>query len=58
MLPVPLGLEVPIIAEGISSLSGLERSLGMDLVIIVLWTGLFGASCYVGLDKGIKRLAD
>ncbi|WP_079529454.1 BCCT family transporter [Halobacillus hunanensis] len=53
-----LGLEVPMISQGVSELLGIPRSVTLDAVIIVIWTGLFGLSAFLGLKKGIKLLAD
>lgn len=53
-----LGLEVPMVSEGFSELTGVARSLGLDVAITVVWVGIFVVTAYVGLEKGIKRLAD
>lgn len=53
-----LGLGTPMIAEGVSVLTGIPKGLGLNASIILLWTVLFGASAYLGLQKGIKRLSD
>ncbi|PTX64971.1 BCCT family betaine/carnitine transporter [Melghirimyces profundicolus] len=53
-----LGLGTPMIAEGISTLTGISPGLGLNTGIILAWTALFGASAYLGLKKGIKRLSD
>lgn len=53
-----LGLGTPIISESISSLSGIERTYLLDVVVVVVWTAIFATSVYLGLEKGIKRLSD
>ncbi|MGF1473364.1 MAG: BCCT family transporter [Rubrobacteraceae bacterium] len=53
-----LGLGVPMISEGVSEIFGIERTLQLDAGIIVLWTAIFGTSVFVGLQRGLKRLAD
>ncbi|MCP3959924.1 MAG: BCCT family transporter [bacterium] len=53
-----LGLGTPILSESISSLFGIERSFGLDAVVVVIWTAIFGTSVYLGLDRGIKWLSD
>ncbi|WP_219412433.1 BCCT family transporter [Pseudonocardia nigra] len=53
-----LGLEVPIISAGLTHLTSLPAGLGMDVLITVAWTALFGASVYLGLHKGLKVLAN
>lgn len=53
-----LGLGVPMISEGVSELSGIPRTTLLDAGIIVTWTVIFGTSVFLGLQKGLKRLAD
>ena len=53
-----LGLGVPMISEGVSELAGIPRTTLLDAGIIVVWTAIFGTSVFLGLQKGLKRLAD
>ena len=53
-----LGLGTPILSESISTLTGIERSFALDAFVIVVWTAIFGTTVYLGMEKGIKRLAD
>jgi BCCT family betaine/carnitine transporter len=53
-----LGLGTPILSESISTLTGIERTFAMDAFVIVVWTAIFGTTVYLGMEKGIKRLAD
>ena len=53
-----LGLGTPILSESISALVGIERSFALDAFVIVVWTAIFGTTVYLGMEKGIKRLAD
>jgi BCCT family betaine/carnitine transporter len=53
-----LGLGTPILSESISILTGIERSFALDAFVIVVWTAIFGTTVYLGMEKGIKRLAD
>ena len=53
-----LGLGTPILSESISSLLGIERTFALDAFVIVVWTAIFGTTVYLGMEKGIKRLAD
>ncbi|MFC7061871.1 BCCT family transporter [Halobacillus seohaensis] len=53
-----LGLGTPMIAEGISSLTGMEVTLGMQAAIMLLCTTIFAFSAYSGLRRGIKVLSD
>ncbi|WP_344136900.1 BCCT family transporter [Saccharopolyspora halophila] len=52
-----LGLEVPLVSEGIAAMTPLEKGTPLDIGIVVIWTVLFGASVFLGLQKGLKRLA-
>ncbi|WP_107726371.1 BCCT family transporter [Desmospora activa] len=53
-----LGLGTPMVAEGVSNLTGIPQGLGLNTGIILLWTLLFGLSSFLGLKRGIRRLAD
>ncbi|WP_214884547.1 MULTISPECIES: BCCT family transporter [unclassified Exiguobacterium] len=53
-----LALGTPMIAEGISELTGIPVSLGMKAVIMLVCTVIFAVSSYAGLNKGIKLLSD
>jgi BCCT family betaine/carnitine transporter len=53
-----LGLGTPILSESISSLLGIERTFALDAFVIVVWTAIFGTTVYLGMEKGIKRLAE
>jgi BCCT family betaine/carnitine transporter len=53
-----LGLGTPILSEAISALFHVERTFALDVLVIVIWTAIFGTTVYLGIEKGIKRLAD
>jgi BCCT family betaine/carnitine transporter len=53
-----LGLGTPILSESISSLFDIERTFALDAFVIAVWTAIFGTTVYLGMEKGIKRLAD
>ena len=53
-----LGLGVPLVSAYASELFGVPDVLTTKLIVLVIWTLLFGASAYRGLNKGIKVLAD
>ena len=53
-----LGLGVPLVSAFSSELFGVPDVLTTKLIVLVVWTLLFGASAYRGLKKGIKILAD
>jgi BCCT family betaine/carnitine transporter len=53
-----LGLGTPILSESISTLTGIARTFALDAFVIVVWTAIFGTTVYLGMEKGIKRLAE
>jgi len=53
-----LGLGTPILSESISTLTGVARTFALDAFVIVIWTAIFGTTVYLGMERGIKRLAD
>lgn len=57
-LGTSLGLGVPMIAAVIGDIFGIEPSLGLSIMIILIWTVIFSASAYLGLYKGIRKLSD
>ena len=53
-----LGLSTPMISAFVSRYFGVPQSMGLNVIIVVIWVILFSASVYRGLDKGIKVLSD
>jgi BCCT family betaine/carnitine transporter len=53
-----LGLAVPLVSALFSEMFGVQDSFGLNLVILAIWTAIFGTSVYRGLSKGIKVLSD
>lgn len=53
-----LGLGTPLVGELITAVFGFEHNIGLDAIIIILWTVMFATSVYFGLQKGIKVLSD
>ena len=53
-----MGLGTPMLSAGISELFGVERSFMLDVIVVLIWGAIFGASVYSGLEKGIKVLSD
>jgi len=53
-----IGLGTPMISAGLSRLFGFTESFTLNLAVVVVVTCLFGSTVYIGLEKGIKRLAD
>jgi BCCT family betaine/carnitine transporter len=46
-----LGLAAPLINEGLSVLLGIEASTGMQIIVLLVCTAIFGYSAYAGLDR-------
>jgi BCCT family betaine/carnitine transporter len=53
-----LGFGVPLVTSLAVKLLGVPNNLITKIVIILIWTAIFGTSAYLGLKKGIKILAD
>ena len=53
-----LGLGIPMISAGASSLLNVPDSLSLKLALIFLCAIIFSVSVYMGLGKGIKRLSN
>nr|WP_278250831.1 MULTISPECIES: BCCT family transporter [unclassified Actinopolyspora] len=53
-----LGLEVPVVSDGLARITPLQQGSVLDVMVITVWTLLFGASVFFGLQKGLRRLAD
>ena len=53
-----IGFGVPLVASLAGKLLGVPDNLLTKIVVILIWTAIFGTSAYLGLRKGIKVLAD
>ena len=53
-----MGLGTPMLSAGIAELFGVERDFTLDVIVVIIWGCIFGASVYSGLEKGIKVLSD
>ena len=53
-----LGLAAPLINEGISYLFGIPATTGSQILVLMVCTGIFAYSSYMGMDKGIKILSN
>ncbi|WP_250458413.1 BCCT family transporter [Microbulbifer litoralis] len=53
-----LGLAAPLITEGLSNLTGLPKTIGTQIGVLLACTALFAYSAYAGLSKGIKVLSN
>ena len=53
-----MGLGTPMLSAGLAELFNAERNFMLDVIVVIIWAVIFGASVYSGLEKGIKRLSD
>ncbi|MEE4383683.1 MAG: BCCT family transporter [Pseudomonadales bacterium] len=53
-----LGLAAPLVNEGLSVLTGIPKTVGTQIAVLLVCTALFAYSAYAGLDKGIKVLSN
>jgi BCCT family betaine/carnitine transporter len=53
-----LGLATPVIAASLASIFGITHDFALEVAVVVLCVAIFGTSAFLGLSKGIKRLAD
>ncbi|GAB3282271.1 BCCT family transporter [Parahaliea aestuarii] len=53
-----LGLAAPLINEGLTTLFGIQQTVGSQIVVLMVCTSIFAYSAYAGLDKGIKILSN
>lgn len=57
-LGVSLGLGVPLISAGVSEIFKIETSFEMNVIIVLVTAVVLSISAFVGIDRGLKRLAD
>lgn len=57
-LGTSLGLGVPMVSAVIGEVFNVGESVQLTAIIMILITIIYSASAYLGLQKGIKRLAD
>lgn len=57
-LGTSLGLGVPMMSAVIGDIFSIPESLGLNVVIIIIITVIYSASAFLGLQKGIAKLAD
>ena len=53
-----LGVIAPTIAASTAELLSIESSFTLEMIVMFVCIGLFGASVYLGIDRGIRRLSD
>lgn len=53
-----LGVIAPTIAASLAELLNVDTSFALELGVMTVCIGLFGASVYLGINRGIRRLSD
>lgn len=53
-----LGVIAPTIAASTAELLNVDTSFALELGVMTVCIGLFGASVYLGINRGIRRLSD
>ena len=53
-----LGLGLPLVSAFVARCFALEDTFALQLGVLALWTALFATSVYLGLERGIRMLAD
>lgn len=57
-LGTSLGLGVPMVSAGIGYLLGIEQSVMLSIIIMVIWAIIYITSASLGLYKGIRKLSN
>lgn len=52
------GLGTPMLSEGVSRLTGIEKTFGLDIGILLIMTVMFSISVWRGLEEGIAKLSN
>lgn len=53
-----LGLGTPMLSASIARLLGIPESFSLTVLILIIWTGIFCTSTFLGLDRGLKKLSN
>jgi BCCT family betaine/carnitine transporter len=53
-----LGVGIPMVTAAICSLFGIQETMGLNVVIMLITTALFGLTGFLGLKKGIAKLSN
>ncbi|SDJ28496.1 BCCT family transporter [Natribacillus halophilus] len=57
-LGTSLGIGVPMVSNVVSEIIGVEPTMLMNVLVLLVFTAIFSLSAYIGLYKGIRRLSD
>lgn len=57
-LSITLGVSVPLVTDVLCAVIGIQSESWMNIVIILLISAIYSFSSYIGLKKGMSKLAD
>lgn len=57
-LSITLGVSVPLVTQVVCSVIGIEPTFTMNILLIVLISIIYSFSSYIGIQKGMSKLAD
>ena len=57
-LGTSLGLGAPMVSAVVGKVLGVERTLVLDMAVVLVWVVIFSTSVSLGLSSGIKKLSD
>lgn len=57
-LSITLGVSVPLVTQVVCSVIGIEPTFTMNIVLIVFISIIYSFSSYIGIQKGMSKLAD
>ncbi|NIK30212.1 BCCT family betaine/carnitine transporter [Thalassobacillus devorans] len=53
-----LGISIPLMAEGVKRLTGIQHTYFLDIFLLLICTIVFAVSVFAGMEKGVKRLSN
>lgn len=54
---ISLGMSTPLVGTLVERVLGIEHTIVVDAILIILWTILFTITVYTGLQKGMRYIA-
>lgn len=57
-LSITLGVSVPLVTQVVCSVIGIEPTFTMNIVLIVFISIIYSFSSYIGIQKGMSKIAD
>ncbi|MGF7184118.1 BCCT family betaine/carnitine transporter [Desulfitispora alkaliphila] len=57
-LSITLGVSVPLVAEVLATVIGIKPTFTLNLAIILVLSAIYSLSSYIGIQRGMRNLAD